>query len=268
LFTTDGLTLTPLSSHFFPYGSLGAVWLPDGRIALINQEQDTNSLVLINAAGSGSETIALPASPIEIFPSTDGTHLTWESGTCSSSTQCTRDCAWLTDLASGQTESLIDLFRPLVSPGGQVMAYAYAPSENKSNLAFQYFDGSPAHQYPLMGDLLAAMAWQPGGGWLAVSMDVRSDYSGRVTSSNNYLVNSQDYSLTRQLPSVTLLNPNIVWSPDGQNLILLGTDWQESSYTIRLWNVNAATGQGVDLSASIGLSGSDYLFIRNAVWLK
>jgi hypothetical protein len=268
LFTTDGLTLTLLSSHFFPYGSLGAVWLPDGRIALINQDQDTNSLVLINAAGSGSETIALPASPIEIFPSTDGTHLTWESGTCSSSTQCTRDSAWLTDLASGQTESLIGQFRPLVSPGGQVMAYAYAPSENKSNLAFQYFDGSPARQYPLMGDLLAAMAWQPGGGWLAVSMDVRSDYSGRVTSSNNYLVNSQDYSLTRQLPSVTLLNPNIVWSPDGLNLILLGTDWQESSYSIRLWNVNAATGQGVDLSASIGLSGSDYLFIRNAVWLK
>jgi len=203
---------------------------------------------------------------VEIYPSTDGPRLTWESGTCDSAGQCTQPGAWLTDLSSGQSQSLSGMSRPLVSLDGQVMAYAYTPKENKSNLAFAYFSGALPREVPLAGDILADMAWQPGGGWLAVNMDERSDYSGGVTGGNNYLINAQDFT-TRQLQSVTLLNPNIIWSLDGTTLLWLGTDWQETSYSIRLWEVDVASGQVVDLSDALGLTGSDYLFVTNAAWL-
>jgi hypothetical protein len=146
------------------------------------------------------------------------------------------------------------------------MAYAYLPEENKSNLAFAYLSGALPRKYPLAGDILADMAWQPGGGWLAVNMDERSDYSGRVTGGNNYLINAQDFT-TRQLQSVTLLNPKIVWSPDGTTLLWLGTDWQDTSYSISLWEVNVASGREVDLSEALGLKGKDYLFVSNSAWL-
>lgn len=266
LYRTDGSTLTLLTDQFFPSGTAGALWLPDGRIAGVLAQGETTTLALMQADGSGLTPVSVDAAPVEIYSSTDGTRLTWESGTCDSAGQCTQTGAWLTDLSSGQSQSLRGMSRPLVSLDGQVMAYAYTPKENKSNLAFAYFSRALPREVPLAGDILADMAWQPGGGWLAVNMDERSDYSGGVTGGNNYLINAQDFT-TRQLQSVTLLNPNIIWSLDGTTLLWLGTDWQETSYSIRLWEVDVASGQVVDLSDSLGLTGSDYLFVTNAAWL-
>lgn len=266
LYRTDGSTLTLLTDRFFDSGATGALWLPDGRIAVVLAQGETSALALMQADGSGLTPVSADAAPVEIYPSSDGTRLTWESGTCDSAGQCTLTGAWLTDLSSGQSQSLSGMSRPLVSLDGQVMAYAYTPKENKSNLAFAYFSGALPREYLLAGDILADMAWQPGGGWLAVNMDERSDYSGRVTGGDNYLINAQDFT-TRQLQSVTLLNPNIIWSLDGTTLLWLGTDWQETSYSIRLWEVDVASGQVVDLSDALGLTGSDYLFVTNAAWL-
>lgn len=266
LFRTDGSSLALITDQYFPSADEGAFWLPDGRIALILRKDGINSLVLMKADGSGLTTLAVDAAPMEIYPSTDGTHLTWESGACDSNGQCTLAGAWLTDLASGESQSLSGLSRPLVSPDGQALAYAFVPSENNSNLAFTYFNGAQPREYPLSGDILAEMAWQPGGSWLAVNMDVRNYASGIVTGSNNYLITPQDFT-SRQLQSINLLNPNIIWSPDGAMLLWLGTDWRDTHYSIRLWKVDVASGQGVDISDTLGLVGSDYLFVNNAAWL-
>ena len=114
--------------------------------------------------------------------------------------------------------------------------------------------------------ILAAMAWQPGRGWLAVIMDKLSDYSGGVTGTLNFLFDPQTYIL-RQFQSITLLNPDILWSPDGATLLWLGTDWSDNAYIIHLWQVDVVSGQMVDLTDALGLTGSDFLFVRNAAWL-
>jgi hypothetical protein len=128
------------------------------------------------------------------------------------------------------------------------------------------FDDRPARQYPLAGDLLVDYAWQPGSEWLAVNLATRSDYSGRVTGGYNYLVDSRTFS-TRQLKSVTLLNPRLIWSPDGSTLLWFGTDWKEAAYSIQLWQVAADSGQALDRSGSLGLTSPDYVFVRNVAWL-
>ena len=266
LYRTDGITLSLLTDQFYDSGASGALWLPDGRIAFILRQDKINSLALMQADGSGLTKVTADATPMEIYPSTDGSRLTWESGACDSTGLCTPAGAWMTDLTSGQSQLLSGMTRPLISPDGQAMAYTYIPKENKSNLAFSRFDGSLPRQYPLAGDILDAMAWQPSGGWLAVFMAERSDYSGRVTGGYPFLINSQTYS-TRQLQSVTLLNPNLIWSPDGATLLLVGTDSQNTSYLIRLWKVDVASGQMVELSNVLNLTDSTYLFVNNAAWL-
>jgi hypothetical protein len=267
LYRTDGSTLTLITDHFFDSGSDSALWLPDGRIAMIISQGLTTSLSIIQADGSGQTLVSADAAPAEIYPSTDGTRLTWVSGICDSFGQCTYADAWITDLSSGESTTLTGMSRPLVSPDGQVIAYIYTPEENKSNLAFAYLSGVPQREYPLAGDVLTDMAWQPGDSWLAVTMDERSDYSGRVTGERNYLINALDFSI-RQLQSVApLMNQKIIWSPDGSKLLWLGTIWQDSSYSISLWEVDVVSGQVVDLSDAIGLKESDYLFVSRAAWL-
>lgn len=266
LYRTDGAVLTLLTDQFFPSGAQGALWLPDGRIALIVRQEETTFMDLIQANGSVMTTFTADAAPVEIYPSTDGARLTWESGSCDNAGQCTLKGAWLTDLSAGLSQSLNGIPRPQISPTGQSMAYAYVPEANKSNLAFAFFDGKLPRQYPIAGDILADFAWQPGGEWLAVSMAERSDYSGSVTGSYHYLINSQTFA-SRQLQSVTLLNPSLAWSPEGGTLLLFGTAWVDDTYQIQLWAADAASGQMVEWTDALGLSGSDYLFVSNAAWL-
>ncbi len=267
LYRTDGRTLTLLTDRFYSYGQTGALYLPDGGIVLLVRQG--SGAVLARAQDDGSALTVLTGageSPIELYPSTDGQRIFWESGTCSNYGLCERQGAWLTDLQTGQSRALIGISRPLIAPDGGVLAYEYIPEENKSNLAFATADAVPTRRFPLFGDLLADYAWQPGGEWLAVHMAVRSDYSGRVTDGVNFLVNARNFT-TRQLAPVLLLNPALVWSPDGRSLAWLGSDWQESRYVLRLFRVDVATLQTANLTNRLALGDSRYLFVTNAAWL-
>jgi hypothetical protein len=267
LYRSDGSTLTLLTDHFFDSNYISAFWLPDERIAIILNQGSTTAIALIQSDGSDQTIISTDAAPFEIYPSIAGMQLTWESGTCNSIGQCTLTGAWSTDLSSGQSSKLDGLSRPLVSPDGQMIAYTYTPEENKSNLGFAYINGAPPREYPLAGDFLTEMAWQPGSTWLAVHMDERSDYSGRVIGGRNYLINAQDFSI-RQLKSVGLLmNQKTIWSPDGSKILWFGTTWEDASYSISLWEVDVVSGQVIDLTSAIGLKETDYLYVSNGSWL-
>jgi hypothetical protein len=266
LYKTEGTTLTLLTDRFFDLGETDAIWLPGGSIALILKNDRDTSLAIMAPDGTQFTPVITDAMPIMIYPSTNGMNLAWESGKCTSTNQCTQDGAWITNISTGTSQLLNGIFRPLISPDGKVMAYVYPPDVDTSNLAFSFTGGSSQRKYPLPGDILADMAWQPGGSWLAVQMDKRSDYSGRVTGSNFFLVNAANLSI-RQLTADELVNPRIVWSPDGRTLLWLGTVWENNSYSIHFWKVDVASGQGQELTGAFLPAESDYLFVNNARWL-
>jgi len=267
LYRTDGQTLTLVTDRFYGYGQNGALYLPDGALVLILQQGSGTVLARAQADGSNLTVLTGPdEAPIELYPSTDGLHIFWESGACTGYNLCDRQGAWLTDLQTGQSRFLIGIRRPLVAPNGVALAYEYVPEENKSNLAFATSDAIPTRAFPLFGDILADYAWQPGGGWLAVHMAVRSDYSGRVTDGVNFLIQPQTFT-TRQLPSVLLLNPSLVWAPDGLSLAWLGTDWQEDHYVLRLFRVDVETLQVANLTLRLALEDTHYIFVTNSAWL-
>jgi hypothetical protein len=267
LYRTDGQTLTLVTDRFYGHGQNGALYLPDGDLVLILQQGSGTALARAHTDGSGLTVLTGPTeAPIELYPSTDGLHIFWESGACTGYNLCDRQGAWLTDLQTGQSRFLIGIRRPLVAPNGVALAYEYVPEENKSNLAFATSDAIPTRAFPLFGDILADYAWQPGGGWLAVHMAVRSDYSGRVTDGVNFLIQPQTFA-TRQLPSVLLLNPSLVWAPDGLSLAWLGTDWQEDHYVLRLFRVDVETLQVANLTLRLALEDTHYIFVTNSAWL-
>jgi len=57
----------------------GALYLPENRIAVILKGIETNSLSILLTNGSKASEIETQESPVELFSSTDGAHLTWGS---------------------------------------------------------------------------------------------------------------------------------------------------------------------------------------------
>jgi hypothetical protein len=255
-----------LTDQFYSLGGRGALWLPDGRIALVIRQDEGTALALMQPDGSGLAIIPTEASPIEIYPSTNGASITWESGTCQSLTECSPAGAWITNLGTSTSQPLKDFARPQISPDGSVIAYAEALPENRSNLAFAKPDGTPIRSYPLGGDVLSNLAWAPNGDTVAVHMSQRSDYAGRVTGGLKSLVNAQDYNMW-QLPPQLLLYPRVTWSPDGQSLAWMGTDGQDAKTSIRLQVSDAASGQTTDYTSALGLSAGEFLSVNNVLWL-
>jgi Tol biopolymer transport system component len=266
IYATDGSSLTQLTDQFYSLGGRGALWLPDGSIAFTMQEDGGTALAVMQSDGSGLTIIPTEAMPIEIYPSTDGTSITWESGVCQSLAQCSPSGAWITHLGTATSQPLKDFVRPQISPDGSVIAYAEALPENRSNLAFAKPDGTPIRSYPLGGQVLSDLAWSPKGDTVAVHMSQRSDYAGRVTGGLKFLVNVNTYVM-RQLPPQLLLYPRVTWSPDGRSLAWLGTDGQDANTSIRLQVSDAASGQTTDYTTTLGLDAGEFLSVNNALWL-
>ncbi len=267
LYKSDGSALILLTDKFFDSGSCGALWLPDGQVVAILEKGSTTELALFQADGIGRSLINLDTAPIWIYPSSDGDRITWESGTCISNGQCTPSGAWLTDISLAQTTNLNGMSRPSIAPNGKVIAYSSPLDQNKSNLAFMVLSGGNTRNYPLPGDVIADMSWQPNGPWLAINLDVRSDYSGKVTGGYYYLINSLDFGVRQLQPVPVLMNQKIIWSPDGTKLIWLGTTWKDTFYFIDLWEVNVVSGQEINLRDTLGIMATDYLFVNGAAWM-
>ena len=266
LYMTDGKTLTLLSSEYYSLGNTGAMYLADGSILYIQKNGAGTALVKQNSSGD-EEVITQPTdAPIDLYPSTDGINIAWESGICSSYLVCDRQGAWLTNLESGVSRFLSGITNPLIDQAGTAMAYEYSTGIGTSNLAFATADGIPTRNYPLWGDILEDYAWQPGGDWLAVHLAIRVEHSGKITDGTNYLIDPGTFT-TQQLPSLLLLNPSLLWSRDGTRLAWLGTGWLTDKYVIHLFEVDFETNTTTNLTGAMDLADPSYIYVTNSAWL-
>jgi hypothetical protein len=266
LYRMAGASLELLSDQFFHYGGRGALWLADGRIVFLLNQNDVTRLAILYPDSSEVDVLLTEATPISIYPASDGKTITWESGTCANALDCTPAGAWLTNLESRETRSMNDAQRPLISPRGQVIAFIDSREGSTDELAFAWMEDKPPRRHPLAGDMIMAMTWNPNGDWLAVNTAKRSNYSGRLMESNNFLVNSRAFT-TRAADSLVLLNPRWLWAPDGANVLILGSEWRENAWAIHAQSIRAASAKTIDLGLIPGLASRDYIFISHAVWL-
>jgi len=93
----DGAYPLLLNNSMFAYGDTDAVWLPDGRIAAILSESGVSRIAILAADGAIDTTLPVStASPVELFQTSDGGHIYWESGSCTSPGVCQLGRAWVT----------------------------------------------------------------------------------------------------------------------------------------------------------------------------
>ena len=64
-----------------------------------------------------------------------------------------------------------------------------------------------------------------------------------------------------------LLNPKVLWSPDGSYLFWMGTMPDKNGFEIGGSLVNRASKKVTDFTNAIGQSSANYLTVTNADWL-
>ena len=264
---TDGTDPLRLTDSLYAFGNTDAIWLSNGQIAAVLAAAGTTGISILSAGGGVvSELPAAAADPVELYPGSNSSRIYWESGSCSAVGVCQRDGAWITSMDGKLNQALTGRTEPLLAPAGNLLASGDASSKAQNVLVFSAADGTDLHLIPLPGNTLVDYAWSPVGNELAAIVALVSDYSGKTSGYRNFLVDPQTNAASEYATS-KLLNPHVLWSPDGSKLFWVGTTPEDGSYKIGGSLVNRSSKQVIDLGAAINLTSPDYLAVTNADWL-
>jgi Tol biopolymer transport system component len=265
--SVDGAAPLRLTDSLYAFGNTDAVWLPNQQIAAVLTKSKATIISILSADGAVvSELPASGASSVEIYPTSNDSQIYWESGSCSSPGVCQRGGAWVTSLDGEMNKVLTGITGPALAPDGGLLVSGVSSTTNQNNLVFTAPDGSNPRSYPLPGNLLVDYAWSPAGEALAAVVAIRSDYSGKILGNRNFLIDPHTLAVSEYSQS-NLLNPRVLWSPDGSFLFWVGTTPSESGYKIGGNLVNRTSKQVADLGNAIDISSPDYLAVINADWL-
>jgi hypothetical protein len=203
---------------------------------------------------------------VEIYPGSNRGHIYWESGSCSAPGVCQKSGAWVTSLDGKVNQELKGLTGPLISPDDGYLASGDVSANAQNILIFSSADGRAPRPYPLPGNLLIDYAWSPAGDELTVVLAMRSDYSGKVLGNRNFLISPQTLAII-EYPQSNMLNPLVLWAPDGTHLFWIGTLPSDNGFKIVGSLVSRSSKQITDLDIAIGQTSQDYLAVTNADWL-
>jgi hypothetical protein len=263
----DGAYPLQLTNSLYAFGDTDVVWLSSGQIAAVITQSNGNEISILSPDGSPVGTLPpLQSSPVEIFPTSDSGHIYWESGTCTSPGVCQSGDAWVTSQDGTLNQKLTGVTGPAFSAGAARLVSEDSALKNQNDLVFASADGGNPRSYPLPGTTLLDYSWSPQGDSLAAIVTKISDYSGKGSGNRNFLVDAKTLSVSEYAPS-DLLNPKVLWSPDGSFLFWIGTTPNKAGFQIGGSLVNRSSKKITDLSAVIGLSSTDYLTVTNASWL-
>jgi len=263
----DGMDPLRLTDSLYAYGNSDAVWLPDGQIAAVLVKNQVNGITILSAEGEVVGQMPVPnATPVEIYPGSNRSHVYWESGSCSAPGVCQKSGAWVTSLDGNVNQELKGLAAPLISPDDGFLASGDASANAQNILIFSTADGRAPRPYPLPGNLLVNYAWSPAGDELIVVLAMRSDYSGKVLGNRNFLISPQTLAII-EYPQSNMLNPRALWAPDGAHLFWIGTLPSDNGFKIAGSLVSRSSKQVNDLGNIIGQTSKDYLAVTNADWL-
>jgi Tol biopolymer transport system component len=263
----DGTYPTLITNSLYAFGDTDAIWLPNGQIAAILTKSGDSEITILSADGAIINTRPTsPAAPVNIYPTSDGSYVYWESGSCISVGICQVSESWVTSLNGKLNKELTGVSGPVLSPDEAYLVSAASTPKNQNSLVFALPDGTNPRSYQLPGTLLLDYAWSPTGDILAAVVAMVSDYSGKSSGNRNFMVDAHSLSVSEYAQS-SLMNPKVLWSPDGSYLFWMGTLPNETGFKIGGNLVNRNSKQITDMTNAIGHSSANYLAVTNADWL-
>jgi hypothetical protein len=240
-----------------------AVWLPGTqRIALL-EDVEGDRLQIYDVEFGTRRSLRGTEAVRSLMPPSSAKDLVLLGEACEPNDSCRE--AWRLDMESEELRPLAGWLRPMLSPSGAYAAYLYLDGEGRRRLALAPSDASREVRMGVPGDNILDYAWAPGDDRLLVVALVRSDYSGRWFGSRQFVLTAEDYGL-RELPQTGTANALGIWSPDGSQVVLTGTQPERDGYRISLHRIDVATGDVEVLDPSVDLARSNYVFVSHMTW--
>ncbi|HET7009333.1 MAG TPA: hypothetical protein VFI11_01035 [Anaerolineales bacterium] len=258
---TEKVVLTELL-----YDSPGkpAVWIPGTRSIVFLETGSAGARVVIVDEGGGERRVIRPdeLSPREVMPPSASAPLVILGEPCASPAQC--ESAYAVEPTVLDVKPLTDRLRPVFSPGGQYLAYLYEEGDRR-RLALAPADGSRQVRMGVPGDNILDYVWSPESDELLVIALVRSDYSGRWFGARQFLLTPGTWSMV-ELPSTETANAKGIWSLDGRQVILAGTEPAEGGYEVTLRRIDLVTRDVQILEPPLDLVRPNYVFLSYMAW--
>jgi len=255
--------LSLLTNQLYSSSSRPALWLPDGRIAVIQRMHTQNQIAILSL--SGDEPFVLPSTtytPLELYPAQDSSHLYWGGAESCSETDCESQLIVASLLDGSSMQVLPFTGQPAFAADGK-MAFMSYDAEHKTKLTL--VNGEKTFTFNIPGNRLVDLSWSPDGNTLAVSTSTVSAYSGRVLESKLFFV-SWPTTVNIALIYTDVVPEQHIWSADGKSILAVRRKLIDGKYHVSFVVFD------VDKRREIPASGYDlvsekYLLIQPIFWL-
>lgn len=252
-----------LTSQLHPESPHPAVWLADGRIAVILRSAEMDQVGILSPGGGDAFILPdAPHPPLELHPSRDPSHVYWSAGVCVNSI-CETQGIYVSDLDGGNLRALPYEGKPAFAADGK-MAFMSHDANRKNQLTI--VNDGRVHTFPVPGNRLVDMSWSPDGSTLAVSTSLVSNYSGRVLESRLFFITPP-----ATLDAVFYIRDEAaeqhVWSPDGKSILFVHRRIENGRYRLNFVLLDAVTQ--IEYPASgFRLVGEEYLRLQPIFWVE
>ncbi|HSB91372.1 MAG TPA: hypothetical protein VLD63_15255 [Anaerolineales bacterium] len=243
--------------------SLPAVWIPETQQVAYLEDVEGDRLHIFDLKAGSAKSQPGTRNAQSLLPPSGPKTIVWLGQACEPEASC-RNAWWLDPTTGGQT-SLTGWVRPIPDPSAEYVAYLYADDSGKNRLALAPIDRSREVHPGVPGDNILDYVWSPDGARLLVVALVRSDYSGRWFGSRQFLITPGTWEI-RELPQTNTANALGLWSPDGRQVILAGTQPDGDGYDITLRRIDLTTRKVETLAPGIDLSSPNFVFVTEMAW--
>ncbi len=239
-------------------------WLPDGeRLLVLTDEGDGRTLWLVDPAEDNWQVLAEGDIAGIIKPSSDSVFY-WYQGVCDQATPCEDNTLWRT--ADAKNALFAELNSAAFDTAGDYYAWVENTESNTVILYARSADQSYQDFLYLPGNRLMDLAWAPSERRLAVLTVTRSDYSGKLTDANVFIVDADTMS---QVTYATFpgLNPKVKWEASGKTVLLTSTLVNDGGYQLHFRLMNLASGLYDTLDGNLTIQCEDFITIDQLFWL-
>ena len=239
-------------------------WLPNAsQLVVITEEGEQQALWLVAPASDEWQLLAEGEIAGIIEPTEDDT-IYWYQGTCDTDSICEKNAVWRTQ--SGNSEQYLDFSEISFSFDAEKVAWVEAEGDNYLMLNVASTDQSLQNYHYFPGNLMIDLVWSPIEESLVLLTATVSDYSGKSSDARVFMVDTPTMSYL-EYQNFSGLNPDVYWSADSDEILLVSTLSIEEGYQINLRQSDLTSGLYDTLEGILTIQSEDYIKIDKLFWI-
>ena len=257
-----------ITNSLYKEGEFPVAWVSDRTFAFLEKNEDGVSMVFRSADGTASEDFLSPTladTPSSIFSLGQNDSFYWETLNCSNGNSCG---IWGMDGEKNQFQVRSGDGAVSFSLGKNYLAYPVALSDGDFGLQFSQPDGSPIREYPLPKGSVEGLAWSPVDDLIALTLSERSDYSGRVLQTRNFVIDLSNWGLVEYSADTNGFASQLIWSPTGTSLFWFGTEeLAENRFQVSATCLKGCEEYSEKIPVQVNTESDVPFIIHRAFWL-